>query len=205
MTALSIITLGDVHTEHLAPLGGHFERLEQLVLDVHARDPLSRHRAEFNRAVDAASHDWILVVREREQVDEALAAEIAAAANEARAWGFRIRSVPWYAGRPLRIGEGGGEVRLLHKRHYLRFANKGEWEEIAVQGTIVRLRSVLRSVTFETAAEHRAWLERTAVPHSAVRRVLVFLRDAIGSGTFDGNTLRYIWMEAGFDRTTPAP
>ncbi|HUP49540.1 MAG TPA: hypothetical protein VNA04_12200 [Thermoanaerobaculia bacterium] len=200
MTALSIVTLGDVHAEHLAPLSERFDRLEQLVLDVSPRDPLSRHRPEFNRAVDAASADWVLVVRERETVGEELAVEIAAAAREARAWGFRIPHVPYYAGRPLRIGRGEGEVRLFHKRHYLRFAQKGEWEEIAVQGTIVRLPSPLRTVTFESVAEHRAYLERTAVPHSALRRTLIFLRDAIGTGTADRNTLRYIWTEAGFDR-----
>ena len=200
MTRLSIITLGDVHAEHLAPLTEKFDGLEQLVLDVHPRDPLSRHRPEFNRAVDAASHDWILVVRERERVDPPLAANVAAAIAEAKAWGFRIRSVPYYAGKPLRLGGASGEVRLFHKRHYLRFANKGEWEEIAVQGTIIRLVPALRSVTFETVEEHREWLARTAVPHSSVRRVLVFLRDALGTRTADPNTLRYIWIEAGFDR-----
>jgi len=199
MHPLSIITLGHVHAESLAPLADHFSRLEQLVLDVNARDPLAKHRAEFNRALDAASADWILVIREREDVDAALAKEIAVATTDAKAWGFRVRIVPWYAGKPLRIGHREGELRLLHKRHYMRFANKGQWEEITVQGTVVRLVNPLRSVTFSSVEEHRAWLEKNAVPHSTLRRALLFLRDAIGTRAHDANTLRYLWIEAGFD------
>ena len=199
MQPLSIITLGHVHSEDLAPLAEHYSRLEQLVLDINPRDPLSKHRAEFNRAVDAASADWILVVRERETVDPALAAETANAATDAKAWGFRIRSVPQYAGQPLKLGRAEGEVRLFHKRHYIRFANKGEWDEVMVQGTVVRLTNPLTSVTFQSVEEHRAWLEKNAVPHSTLRRVLLFLRDAIGTRAHDANTLRYLWIEAGFD------
>jgi hypothetical protein len=79
----------------------------------------------------------------------------------------------------------------------MRFANKGEWTEMQIQGTVVRLENVLRSVTFESVDAHRAYLEKTGVPHSGLRRVLLFLRDA---RTMDRNTLRYIWTEAGFDR-----
>src|SRR5258707_1036406 len=78
---LSIITLGHVHAEDLAALTLHFTRIEQLVLDIHPRAPLSKHRAELNRAVDASSSDWILMMREPETVDEALAHEIVDAAN----------------------------------------------------------------------------------------------------------------------------
>ena len=199
MTALSIITLGDVHAEHLEPLSRRFEHLEQLVLDINPRDPLSQHRGEFNRALDAATHEWILIVRERERIDDAVATEIATAVNDAKAWGFRIRAVPYYAGRPLRIGEGDGEVRLFHKRHYLRFANKGEWEEIGVQGTIVRLSAPVQSVTFGSTEEHRSWLEKNGRSVSGITRILRFLRNTAAVGTMDRNTLRYLWVEAGFD------
>lgn len=205
MHPLSIITLGDVHAESLAPLSDHFSRLEQLVLDINPRDPLAKHRAEFNRAVDASSADWILVVREREDVDAELAKEIALVTSDAKAWGFRIRSVPYYAGKPLRLGPREGEVRLFHKRHYLRFANKGEWAEIAVQGTVVRSANALRSVTFTSADEHRAYHEKNSVPQSALRRVLRFLRDAIGTRAHDANTLRYLWIEAAFQASGLRP
>ena len=76
---LSVVTLGHVHAEDLTALTPHFAKVEQLVLDIPPRDDLAQHRAELNRAVDAASGDWVLIVREREVVDEALANEIASA------------------------------------------------------------------------------------------------------------------------------
>lgn len=198
---LAVITLGHVHNEDLAPLTLNFEHLEQLVLDIPPRDELSRHRAEFNRAVDAASTDWMLVVREREVIDDALAKEIASAMADAKARGFRIRSVPFYAGKPLRIGSADGEVRLFHRRFYMRFANKGAWDEITVQGSVVRLTNALHSVTFASAAEHRAHLAQRAAPHSWLRRAMLFLRYALGARARDRNTLQYLWIEAGFDTT----
>lgn len=196
---LSIVTLGHVHEQDLVALTPHFSRIEQLVLDVAPRDPLAKHRAEFNRAVDAATSDWVLLVREREVIDEPLAKEIAEAAAGAKARGFRIRSVPFYAGAPLLIARDRGEVRLFHRRYYLRYANKGEWDEIMVQGSVVRLANAFRSVTFATPEEHRAHLASKAAPHSSLRRALLFLSYVIGTRARDKNTLRYLWIEAGYD------
>lgn len=196
---LSIIALGHVHAEELQALTTRFEHVEQLVLDIPPRDALAKHRAEFNRAVDAASADWILIVRERETVDDALAQELFDAASAAKARGFRIRVLPIYAGKPLRVGADDGEVRFFHRRNYLRHANKGQWDEVTVQGSVVRLAHPLRSVTFATADEHRAHLAERAAPHSALRRTLLFLRYALGTRAHDANTLRYLWIEAAFD------
>jgi hypothetical protein len=196
---LSIIALGHVHAEDLAPLTTRFTHIEQLVLDVPARDALSRHRAELNRAIDASTADWFLVVRERETIDESQATEIAHAVSEAKARGFRIRSVPFYAGKPLRLEESTGEVRLFHRRNYLRHANKGEWEEITVQGSVVRLTNALRSVTFATVDEHRAHLAANAAPRSWLGRALLFTRYTIATRAHDANTLRYLWIEASYD------
>ena len=197
---LSIITLGHVHTEDLEPLTKIFEHLEQLVLDVPPRDEVAKHRAEFNRAVDAAGTDWILVVRERETIDDALAKEILQVATDGKARGFRIRSIPFYCGKPLNVTrDKGGEVRLFHRRNYMRFANKGQWEEITVQGSVVRLANAFRSVTFATADDHRAHLAERAAPHSMLRRALLFASYAITTRARDANALRYLWIEAGFD------
>jgi hypothetical protein len=197
--SLSIITLGHVHADDLTALSPHFHKLEQLVLDIPPLDELARHRAELNRAIDAAGSDWVLVVREREIVDDALATEIAEAADAAKARGFRIRSVPFYCGKPMRIGAQEGEVRLFHRRYYMRYANKGDWHQLTIQGTVVRLKNILRSMSFDTAEAHRVQLARTAVPHSRLRQLLLFLRYAASSGTLDRNTLRYLWIEAGYD------
>jgi len=190
---LGVITLGHVHAEELEPLTRRFEHLEQLVLDVEPRAPLADHRAELNRAVDAATADWLLVIREREIVDEPLALEIAEAAEAAKAWGFRIRSIPIYAGKPLLLGTGEGELRLFHRRHLLR---RGE---PSVQGTVVRLNSALHSISFESSAAHREQLAKSGVPHSGLRHLLLFIRYAFGARTLDANTLRYLWIEAGYD------
>lgn len=194
-----MIALGDVHAEDLQALTTKFEHIEQLVLDIPPRDPLSRHRAEFNRAVDAASADWTLVVRERETLDDALAQEILDVASAAKARGFRIRSTPFYAGKALHVTRDEGEVRFFHRRNYIRYANKGEWDEITVQGSVVRLANAFRSVTFASADEHRAHLAAKAARHSFLRRLLVFACYAISTRARDRNTLRYLWIEAGFD------
>jgi hypothetical protein len=190
---LGVITLGHVHAEELEPLTKHFEHLEQLVLDIAPRASLEEHRAELNRAVDAATDDWLLILREREVVDEPLAIEIAEAMQASKAWGFRIRSIPIYAGKPLRLGGEEGELRLFHRRHLLR---RGD---VAVQGTVVRLKNVLRSVSFDSSAAHREQLSKTGVPHSGLRHVLLFIRYALGAKTLDANTLRYLWIEAAYD------
>jgi hypothetical protein len=189
---LSIVAFGHVHAEDLAALTTKFSHLEQLVLDIPRDSPIDSHRAEFNRAVDAATADWVLIIREREVVGEELATEIVEAVSAAKAWGFRIRSIPYYTGQPLRIGTADGELRLLQRRHLLR---RGD---LAVQGTVVRMRNELRSVTFTTEEEHRAHLLKQSVPRSALGRVFAFLRFALGTRTRDRNTLRYLWIEAGF-------
>ncbi|MEA2489326.1 MAG: hypothetical protein QOH21_1118 [Acidobacteriota bacterium] len=195
---LSIVTLGHVHNEDIEKLTTHFEHLEQLVLDIAPREPLAKHRAELNRAIDAASTDWILIIRERETIDEALAAEIARVMADGKARGFRLRAVPYYAGQPLQLTRDDGEVRLFHRRSYMRYADKGEWEELTIQGTVVRLASALRSVTFATPEEHEQQLARTGTRHSYPRRVLVFLGYALGARVRDRNTLRYLWIEAAY-------
>jgi hypothetical protein len=189
---LAVVTLGHVHTEMLEPLTPHFSHLEQLVLDIPPRVDLNAHRAELNRAVDAATGDWILVVRERETIDDALATEIAEAMRASKAWGFRIRTVALYGGQPLRLGDQAGEVRLFHRRHLLRRGDVG------VQGTVVRLGNPLRAVTFESAAAHREYLAKEGVPYSALRRLLLFARYAIEARTLDKATLRYLWIEAAY-------
>ncbi|HET7434536.1 MAG TPA: hypothetical protein VFN10_07485 [Thermoanaerobaculia bacterium] len=196
---LSVITLGHVHEDDIVRLTPYFSRIEQLVLDVAPRDRLSQHRAELNRAIDAATADWVLIVRERESIDEALAKEIAEAAVAAKARGFRIRAVPFYAGAALHLDAGEGEVRLFHRRNYMRYANKGQWDELTVQGTVVRLANALRSVTFETSEAHRDYLAAKAKRQSSLRRVLTFLSYAVSTRARDRNTLRYLWIEAAYD------
>lgn len=188
---LSVVALGHIHTESIEPLTAHLTHLEQVMTNLRPRVDLASARAELNRAVDAAAHDWILILREREFVDRDLAAEIAASMQTSDAWGFRIRAQPLYSGKPLRLGSDAGELRLFHRRHLLR---RGE---LGVQGTVVRLKMPLQARTFDSPREHREYLAKTAVPHSSLRRALLFLRNA---RTLDANTLRYLWIDAAYDK-----
>ncbi len=196
---LSVIAVGHLPAEAIAPLLDRFEKIEVLQLDVPPRDAFAQHRAEFNRAVDAATNDWIAIVRERETVDPALATEIADGIASGKARGFRIRTTPLYAGKPLTLGDRDGEVRLFHRRSYMRYANHGEWQQVTIQGTVVRPANALHFMTFASPAEHRDYLAKTGVPHSLLRRCLLFAHHVVTTRTFDANTLRYLWIEAAFD------
>lgn len=187
---LSVITLGHVDPDAFGPLALYLTRIEQVITNLTPHAVFAGARAELNRAIDAAANDWILILRERERIDEALASEIVQAMDTAGAWGFRLRVQVMYAGKPLRLAGSAGELRLVHRRHLLR---RGD---LAVQGTVIRLRNPLRTRSFESADAHREYLRERAVPHSTLRRTLIFLRNA---RTFDPNTLRYLWIEAGFD------
>jgi len=197
---LSLIAIGHLPAEAIAPLLDHFERIEVLQLDIPPRDDVAKHRAEFNRTVDAAANDWIAIVRERETVDAALAKEIAEVVEAAKVRGFRVRTIPLYAGKPLALGDKAGELRLFHRRSYMRYANKGEWTQVTIQGTVVRLSNAFRAPTFASSDEHRAWLVKVGVPHSTLRQLLLFAHHAVTTRAHDRNTLRYLWIEAGFDK-----
>lgn len=200
-TPISLIAVGHLPAAAITPLLEKLERIEVLELDVPFRDPLAKHRAETNRAIDAAANDWILIVRERESIDAELAEEIARSIAGDHAHGFRIRTEPFYAGAPLRLESNAGEVRLFHRRGFLRFANKGEWQEITVQGSVIRLTHALRTTTFETSEEHEAYLAKNRRARSSMLRAMTFARNATLAATFDKNTLRYLWIEAGYTQT----
>jgi hypothetical protein len=200
---LTVLSIGGADTaattalEVFAPL----LHIRDVTLPAQAR--LEEHPEAVNRAIDAAPSHWILIIRSGEVIDAALAREIAASAVEPPvAWGFRIQTRVSYRGEVLRIGRarGGGEVRLIHRRH-ARFDLRARGSEIKVQGTVLRLKSVLQRQTYASAREHQQALRSERVPHSALRHVLVFFRRAAGSGSlWPGlNTLRYLWIESAYD------
>jgi len=199
--ALTILSLGPLNSEAVAPLGQAGLAIEVIELDEKPGSPLSESGAALNRALEAATHSWILMLRKGEGVSSELAAEIAHVAVEnPGSWGFRLRTIPFYAGRPLVLGERSeGEIRLIHRKR-CRFV-KGK-PEVNVPGTVVRLSEALRQETFSSFEEHRSFLAAHGVPHSLLRRILLFSRNAIGTGALfrSWTTMRYLWVEAGFDR-----
>jgi hypothetical protein len=200
MSGLTIIALGAIRSDDVRPLANRFAPLEQIDLPLPPRAVLEEHKGELNRAIAAAANEWVLILREREFVDPELAEEIYRATVEpAKAWAYRLRSIAFYNGAPLRIGQkDDGEIRLFHRRHYVRFEAKKEATAMRVQGTVIRLDAPLRSMTFATPEEHLLHLERTAVNHSFFRRLGVFAQSLVTVRTLDANTIRYLWIEAAY-------
>lgn len=199
--ALTILSLGPLNSGSVDSLRAVASAVEVIELDLPPLSHLPASSAVLNRAIEAASYPWILVLRGGERISPDLAAEIAHVAVETPgSWGFRLRSVPYYAGRPLLLGDrSDGEIRLIHRRRCRFVTGK---PEVNVPGTIVRLSQHLRQETFASPAEHRRFLETRSVPHSLLRRMLLFTRNAVATGSLlrDWNTLRYLWIEAGFDQ-----
>lgn len=194
---LSVLAIGHLKFDQIAPLQPLFSRIE-LIDSQLPRDTLPQsHAAEINRMLAGAANPWVLILREREFVDSVLSDEIRGAlSDQPQAWGFRIRVQPEYDGEVLRLGPTQADVRLVHQRHAR--LKEGDWK---IEGSVVRLKQPLRRITFETSAEHAAWLKSNGVPHSALRRMLLFTRNAILTGAWWRSrvTLRYLWLEAGYD------
>jgi len=200
-TTLTILSLGPLNSASVEPLREVASAVEIIELDVPARPHLPDSAAVLNRAMEAASYQWILILRQGERISRELAVEISHVAVETPgSWGFRLRSIPYYAGRPLLLGDrSDGEIRLVHRRRCRFDAGK---QEVNVPGTVVRLQEPLRHQTFSSSEEHRKFLANEGVPHSLLRRILLFIRNALATGALFRSwiTLRYLWIEAGFDQ-----
>lgn len=197
---LTVLGLGAVGADSIFSLHDRLASVQLVGLALKASSTLSEHPGTVNRAIDASDADWVMILREREVISDALAREIASALVPPRAWAFRIRSVPMYEGQALRLRtDDAGEIRLIQRRRARVDPATGTFR---ILGTVIRLESPLERLTFASAGEHRRYLEAFAVPHSTVRRVLRFVaavmtfRRALGSRA----TLRYLWIESGFDQ-----
>lgn len=157
-----------------------------------------------NRAIDDAT-GWVLLVREGERVPSPLAAEISRLAVEKPvAWAFRIPVRMLYAGGPLHRGapRSGGEIRLFHGRR-CRFLPKGEIRELQSRGTVIRISRPIERELHSSVHAHLAAVSAERVPHSFTRRVLLFLKRSWDDRTrLTVRSLRYHWIEAGWDRVS---
>lgn len=197
---ITLFVLGAMQPGAAEALHARFE-VEQRPSSLASGD-LGSQQSVLRAAVNLAASDWILVLREREHVSDELAREIeSVTADPPRAWGFRLRTVMTYGGEPLRLdAPSASEIRLFHRRH-VRFDLRDRRKEMNVEGAVVRLTSPLLHSAWLDSAEHRAFLRENAIPHSAVRRILLFMRAvARHRALFSGPTLRYLWIEAGWDR-----
>ena len=188
ISGLTVSAQGHLALEQIMPLHRYFRSVEAV-----------ESGPDINRILAGAANSWILIIAPGEFVTDRLAKEISDAVTEpARAWAFRIRTQPMYAGKPLLLDSSEGEVRLVHQRHAR--LREGSWK---VDGTIVRMNNGFARETFASVDAHEEFLQKRGVPHSFVRRILLFTRNAIVTGAWrrSATTLRYLWIEAGYDAT----
>lgn len=195
-SAISVLTAGQLSQAQLQIFSSHFSDLEEI------RFADSNSPREKNTLLVKARHDWVLLLQSGESIESDLAGEIAATvAAQTDAWAFRLPCQDYYAGQRLPLERDRGEIRLIHRRH-CRFDERNPDGELRVEGPVIRLRQPIRVEKYASSAEHLAFLQRSAVPHSLARRVLLFALRVLRMGIHLRNvtTLRYLWIDAGFDR-----
>lgn len=198
---ITVFTLGEIRGDAVSALYPRFDGVEVLALDLPADASLAAAQPTLRAEVNRAANDWILLLRDGERATAAAAAEMGASITvPPNAWGFRMRTVPTCGGAPLRLDPGpSGEIRFFHRRH-ARFDLRGRGE-MNVEGTVLRLRAPLERELFPSHQAHRAWLAAHAVPHSGLRRTLLFAKRALAARAWrSGATARWLWDEAGWDR-----
>ncbi len=112
------------------------------------------------RAVDAATHDWVLSIDADEVVTEPLRGEIESVLNSPRKMGYRISRRSYYLGRPIRFSgwRSDAPLRLFHKGHG-RFNEKIVHESVEMASTPGVIKSPMLHYTFPTLSTHLAKME----------------------------------------------
>ena len=106
------------------------------------------------RALDKASHDWVLSIDADEQVSEALKNEIVLAMQQDNIQGFEIPRLSSYCGRQIKHGGWWPDYVLrLFRRDAGRFSDDVVHERIMVNGNIKRLNQPLLHEAFIDPAE----------------------------------------------------
>ena len=201
---LTLFTIGPADPADLVGLRAAFDIAAVIELPPPADGSSAAPPAEIRDAVTRSASDWIFLVRRGEFISQPLADEMAAAITDPpRAWGYRLRIRPIYSGEPLLIEKGSAELKLFHRRH-VRIDPRSR--EMQIEGAVIRLELPIDHVRFASSSEHEMWLSRNAVPHSFLRRLLLFVRTAVGTGALFRSpaTVRYLWIESGWDRGAPA-
>jgi glycosyltransferase involved in cell wall biosynthesis len=158
-----------------------------------------------NRALQAASGDWVLSLDADEWIEPPLAAEIKAAVARADADGYEIPRRSRFCGQIVRHGDWRGDrVLRLFRRSRGRFSDDRVHERVIVEGRLARLSSPLEhdSITdpadaaskierYATAAAQQLAAEgkRSSMAKAALRGWAAFLRGYVFRlGFLDGRT-----------------
>ncbi|HVT02553.1 MAG TPA: hypothetical protein VHL58_04150 [Thermoanaerobaculia bacterium] len=200
---LSILASGTAQASQFAALLPLFRSVEQITVEGHGL--LTLHGSRLNHYVDGAAADWILLLEERETVSPELARNIGTAVTPSpMAWGYRIRKVITYEGRPLNVAPADvGDVRLFHRRH-ARFDVRSSSASLKMQGTVIRLAGNLIQPTFESRSAHEDFLRSHGKARLVPARVGVFLLQLLKTGALwkGSASRRYLWVESGWETTS---
>jgi hypothetical protein len=196
-----MLTLGQCDPSDWRQLEERF-RLDHIA--GHEADPaagLDENAAVINDAIDRASA-WLLILRPGEHVSPELTEEIARiVVDPPSVSACRIVVMELSGGRPLwrRNRREGGEIRLLHTKRGRFVKKEGRWV-MQIRGTVVRAGKELTRVVWSSEEEHRRHLEAVGVPHSTLRRVLVFAGALWRERRrLTRTAVRAIWLDAGWD------
>lgn len=199
---LTLLTLGECDPSHWLTLEERF-RLDHVAGQ--EADPgagLDENARVINDASDRAPA-WLLILRPGEHVSSDLTDEIARIAVDPPAVSAcRIVVLETWDGKPLwrRNRRGGGEIRLFHTKRGRFVKKEGRWA-MQVRGTVVRAGRELTRVLWSSEEEHRRHLEAVGVPHSALRRLLVFAGALWRERRrLTATAVRAIWLDSGWDR-----
>jgi len=146
--------------------GGSHDRTRDLAAAAGARVETSIPWPGFveqrNRAVAAASHDWVLAIDADERVTDDLRDEIVAEAARGFAHaGYRIPRLAFYLGRWIRGTDWwpDPQLRLFDRR-------RGRWEgnliheSVRVDGSVGRLRARMEHFSYDDISDHLATIDR---------------------------------------------
>jgi hypothetical protein len=176
---LSIITLGHVHAEELTALTPHFERIEQLVLDVPPRDDARRSIARSSTAPSTPRRTTgCSSCASARSVDEALAREIADAGDARARRGLPHPHDPALRRQAAAHRRPGGELRLLHRRYCCAAASSragdggaaGEFIAVVTFASSRSIASISRRTACRIRAAARAAVRALRRRHPRARR-----------------------------------
>jgi glycosyltransferase involved in cell wall biosynthesis len=121
----------------------------------------SGYGAQKNRAITAATRDWVLCLDADERVSPELAASIRAALAAPQASGYRMRRCNRFLGRDLRHGEGYPDWSLrLFDRRRGRWSEDPVHEKVVIDGGVLTLVGDLYHDSAESLSQYIAKQDR---------------------------------------------
>ncbi|BCP54572.1 LPS biosynthesis [Kaistia sp. 32K] len=123
------------------------------------------------RALDAATGDWVLSIDADELIPPELALEIRAAIESGTHAGYRLHRLNYFLDKPLRHGGWYPDCHLrLVRRDTARFSENVVHEVLLVDGTIGELRTPMPHMSYHDFDEVLEKLRRYALAGAEQRR-----------------------------------